>query len=269
MSDAGRHDRGGDPPASGLPQAPLVEALCAAANAALALDEESASLFQSLDGTRICISVTGLGEATVALRDGRLAPVVAQAGAADAQPAPGGARGPAWTARTAAEERPPEIHISGGAGDFLALAMQLARRLPGAEASEPELPPGLRLEGDISVAQRLMRALSRLRPDWEAPLARAFGDVAGHQLARGLAGAGRGAVSLLRQLGDDVAEYLREEAELVVGQHDLDRFADAVDETRDAAARFEQRLRRFEERHGVEQGRQRDGGANQQPSRGE
>ena len=203
--------------------APLAEALCATVNTALRLDEEAADILAPLDGTHLAFAVNGITEVHVGFAEGRM------------------------RALTASLERTPDLRISGSAGEFMSVGLEMARQLPeqAARGGTPELPPGLRFEGDLGVAQRLVKALTRLRPDFEAPLAAMFGEVGGHHVARALGGAAKGASGAAKQFAEDVAEYLREEAEVTVGRADIDDLADAVDELRDAAARLEARISRL------------------------
>lgn len=132
-------------------------------------------------------------------------------------------------------DRQPEVTISGTPGVFLG---QLTRG--------PQVSQALTIRGDIELGQRFQRILSRLEPDWEEGLAGLLGDVAAHQaarFARGLRAWGRRA---LRTLGDDAAEYLREEAYVLAKRERVAQFLRDVDRLRADADRLESRVRRLE-----------------------
>ena len=134
-----------------------------------------------------------------------------------------------------AYDRQPEVTISGTPGVFLS---QLTRG--------PQVSQALTIRGDIELGQRFQRILSRLEPDWEEGLAGLLGDVAAHQaarFARGLSAWGRRA---LRTLGDDAAEYLREEAYVLAKRERVTQFLRDVDRLRADADRLESRVRRLE-----------------------
>jgi len=118
----------------------------------------------------------------------------------------------------------------------------LGQLLPGREGA---LPVGqVRISGDAELARRLQQIVQRYEPDIEEAFARAFGDVAGVQLARGferaLAFSRQTAQALLR----DTAEYLGEESRDLVPRAEMAQFLDEVDELRDAAERLERKIAR-------------------------
>lgn len=104
------------------------------------------------------------------------------------------------------------------------------------------------IEGDAGLARDFERLFSRLDPDVEGALSGMFGDVIGHQLATGLRHGARRARETAGVAGDVLGEVLRDGARgarsgPLIGGAEVRRFADQVDELRDAAERLEARVR--------------------------
>lgn len=124
------------------------------------------------------------------------------------------------------------------------LGAVLAQVLPGRDRGS--LPVGqVRIGGDAELARRLQQLAQRYSPDVEEAFARAFGDVAGVQIARALKRGLDGARHAASTLARDTAEYLSEESRDLVPRAELDAFLDDVDELRDAVERFERRVARI------------------------
>lgn len=104
------------------------------------------------------------------------------------------------------------------------------------------------IAGDAGLARDFERLFSRLDPDVEGSLSGMFGDVFGHQLAFGLRQGARRARETAGVAREVLGEVLREGARggrsgPLIGRAEARRFADAVDELRDAVERLEARLR--------------------------
>ncbi len=115
--------------------------------------------------------------------------------------------------------------------------------------------PGSRvnISGDATLARDLERLFSRLDPDWEASLSRLFGDVWGHQVAAGIRSGAEQAREAAGNAAEMVSEFLKRDTGPLVPAADIRIFADAVDETRDAVERLEARLRIMQEADGPEE----------------
>jgi ubiquinone biosynthesis protein UbiJ len=104
----------------------------------------------------------------------------------------------------------------------------------------------VRIEGNAEFAEALGFVFRHLRWDAEEDLSRVFGDIAAHRLADGgRRFAAEGRRSLERASGS-VAEYLTEEAPLLVPRKALPEFAHEVVALRDAVARLDKRIARIE-----------------------
>jgi ubiquinone biosynthesis protein UbiJ len=106
----------------------------------------------------------------------------------------------------------------------------------------------VRISGDANLARDLERLFSRFDPDWEGRLSRIFGDVLGHQVAAGVSSGAEQAKEALGTTGEMISEFLKRESGPLVGSGELKSFADAVDETRDAVERLEAALRIMREK---------------------
>ena len=99
---------------------------------------------------------------------------------------------------------------------------------------------------EAEVAEALGFVFRHLRWDAEEDLSRVLGDIAAHRLVDGgrrFAAEGRRS---LERAGGGVAEYLTEEAPLLVPRSALPAFAQEVVALRDAVARLDKRIARIE-----------------------
>ncbi|MFU2486335.1 ubiquinone biosynthesis accessory factor UbiJ [Thauera sp. WH-1] len=106
----------------------------------------------------------------------------------------------------------------------------------------------VRIEGNAEFAEALGFVFRHLRWDAEEDLSRVFGDITAHRLmdtGRKLVAEGRRSAE---RVGGNVAEYLTEEAPLLVPRAALAPFAQSLVALRDDAARLEKRIRRLEQR---------------------
>ncbi|WP_374538381.1 ubiquinone biosynthesis accessory factor UbiJ [Chitinimonas taiwanensis] len=118
--------------------------------------------------------------------------------------------------------------------------------LPRLALHDPAAERELQIVGDTQLAATLGRVLQALDWDAEADLARLLGDIPAHRLAesaRNLIGDPR---HIARNLAESTAEYLQEEARLLVARPSVAHFVAEVDRLRDDAARLAKRLQRLE-----------------------
>ena len=87
---------------------------------------------------------------------------------------------------------------------------------------------GIELEGSSASLITLQQAIARMEIDWEAPLVDLLGDVAGHQIAKGLRQFFRWSEGARASLKRQVSEYLLEEGRLTPPKAELEHFYDAV-----------------------------------------
>lgn len=188
----------------------MARAVEAAANRLLAMDPDTADKLAEHEGRTVALHVTG-PEVTLYLT-----------------PGPDGLR--------VAAEGEAETTLRGTPGALFASAV-----------SEPSRNAAgrIHIEGDAHLGQAFEQLVRRLRPDWEEPLARAFGDVAGPRIARALRRGVDDSRSAAWNLGEQLSEYLREESRLLVTRPEMDEFVHEVDRLREAVDRLEARLERL------------------------
>ncbi len=125
------------------------------------------------------------------------------------------------------------------------LGAVLSRVLPGAAQATPGR---MKIAGDIELAQSLQRIAQRYSPDLEAALSARLGDVLGVQVAKALRAALEGVRRGSREFAEAGADFLRDEAGVLVGRAELDAFCEDVDALRDGVERSERRLQRLQQR---------------------
>lgn len=123
-----------------------------------------------------------------------------------------------------------------------------------------DIPPGLwfdlirrdeaamraiRVEGDTELAAAVQELFLHLRWDVAEDLSHVMGDVAAQRLIDG----GRAFLDWQREsaqrLGENIAEYWREEARLLPAAEEARQFGDTVAQLRDDLARLEKRIERL------------------------
>jgi len=103
----------------------------------------------------------------------------------------------------------------------------------------------MRISGDIELARLLQDLMKSYNPDWQAPFERAFGPVAGPQLARVVQEGLRHARVSAGHMAQSAAEYATEEARVVVGKAELADFHAEVDRLRQRGDRLQARVARL------------------------
>ncbi|MEH6420047.1 ubiquinone biosynthesis accessory factor UbiJ [Pseudomonas sp. CGJS7] len=197
-------------------------ALEAALNRALALDPDTRDSLRALDGRSLALH---LDSPPLALR------IVVVGDRLEVGPV--------------RDSDQPDLSVRSTLGAILS---QLPSLL-GAARNEQAAPVGkLRIEGDADLARRLQRLAERFDPDWQQPFVAVFGEVAGVQIASGVAGALRHARDAAGTFASNAADYVTEESRDVVPRDELNAFHDDVDALRDDVERAAARLARLRER---------------------
>lgn len=194
-------------------------ALEGALNRAVALDPDTHTRLQSLEGRRVVMHMQGPELAlSVHVEDGRLR----------VGPPP------------ETETDGPTLRVKATPGSLLAMALR---------RDEDGIAPGqVEIAGDAGLARQIEKLARAYAPDVEEAFAQRFGDVLGVPMARamhrGLARARRGG----RHAVEDVADWLREESRLAIAPEEMDDFLDDVDALRERTERLEARLSRLARR---------------------
>ena len=98
------------------------------------------------------------------------------------------------------------------------------------------------IEGDTSTAHRFSEAMAALDVDWEEQLSRLTGDIAAHEIGRGVRALLREAERIGRSSRENLSEYLTEEARLLPHRFEVEDFLAEVDRLRDDTERLEARI---------------------------
>lgn len=109
---------------------------------------------------------------------------------------------------------------------------------------EDALLRAVEVTGNAKLAEAVMALVRRLRWDYEEDLSRVFGDVVAHRMGEALRGLAAWAPDTARRFAESFAGYATDEAKLLLGRPELERFAAEVAELRDAVERLEARMRR-------------------------
>lgn len=102
-----------------------------------------------------------------------------------------------------------------------------------------------RIEGDTAFASAISRVAANLQWDVEEDLSRIFGDIAAHRMAQAGKAAAAWPRHAARSVAANAAEYLTEEAHLLVTPLQAAEFVREVDELRDAVERLDKRIERL------------------------
>lgn len=138
----------------------------------------------------------------------------------------------------AIQEEAPSAGIRADAGALL-------RLLLGGGQSDALFSSDVQLSGDTHVVQSLHSIIGGLNIDWEAHMARLFGDVATQQVRSGLASARQWSAQSAESLRADLEEYVHEEARLLPSHTEARLFAERVDELKLALDRNQARMERM------------------------
>jgi ubiquinone biosynthesis protein UbiJ len=185
-------------------------ALEAALNRFLALDPETQSALQALDGRRVRLALDAPPLALqLTVREGRF--VVG--------PVP----------HEVNDE--PDLAVRSTLGGLLS-------QLPFLRSDGTAKVGTLRVAGDAELARQLQKLAQGFDPDWTKPFAEVFGDVIGVQIANALRSALRFGRDSAGKFARNGAEFLTEESRDVPARDELDAFHDDVDALRDRVERL-------------------------------
>jgi ubiquinone biosynthesis protein UbiJ len=191
----------------------------------------AAELARRLNSTSLQIDVEGFIGVRAAVQNGRLALMAGEAAAgasASSNTAPG----------TAA---PADAVISGSARALLAL-------MKGGAPATASRSPAVTIRGDAEIANLYRQFFIAARPDPEEELSRWIGDAPARGLSRLAGGALGWARRTHRVIGENIAEYLKEESRDLPTWPEVEEFLQGVDQVREAADRVEARLQGLQRR---------------------
>lgn len=185
-----------------------------AINAALALDPKSGERLARLDGRVVAIELSGTGIRLFL------------------QPHGSGLRLMG--------------HFDGDADTTLRGAPLSMLRLGTGRTGEGMFRGGVVIDGDVELGTRFQRIFEQLDIDWEEHLSRLSGDIIAHQLGNGVRSLLSWGERSSDHLGQDIADYLQEEREVLPVGWEVSEFIDSVDVLRSDVDRLEARVKRLQ-----------------------
>ena len=125
----------------------------------------------------------------------------------------------------------PALTLQVGPGALIALAR-----------GEEEFLRAVEVKGNARLAQEIAALARHLRLDVEEELSRVFGDVAAHRIAGAARSFAEWQLDAARRVTGAAADFLAEEARILVRREEQAGHARAVADLRDALARLEERI---------------------------
>lgn len=105
---------------------------------------------------------------------------------------------------------------------------------------------GVEIDGDVELGQQVQRVFEKLEIDWEEHLSRLTGDIIAHQLGNTVRGLLAWGERSAEHLGQDTADYLQEETEILPLPWEVNEFIEQVDTLRSDVDRMEARVKRLQ-----------------------
>jgi ubiquinone biosynthesis protein UbiJ len=100
----------------------------------------------------------------------------------------------------------------------------------------------LNFSGEIATAKQFQSFAQKLNIDWHEPLAQFFGDPLGHTLATGLEKLTGWLLQTAQSVGQDISEYVQEEARVTPSVSEQQHFFRQVDQLRSRADRLNAKI---------------------------
>lgn len=191
----------------------LLEPMQAAIRRALEFDPDTRSRIGALDGRRVEVTLTGV-ERTVCVA------IVGE-----------------QVLLSSAAEGDPDLRLKGTPIAFARYVMAPER----VEITDS----GIKIEGDVGLAQRFVGVLREIDIDWEEWASRYMGDVLAYRAGRFVESFRDWVRDSGRQVQQDVTEYLQEEARLLARREQVEHLINDIDEVRSDVERLAQRIRRL------------------------
>lgn len=135
-----------------------------------------------------------------------------------------------------------DTSLTGSADELLKLALS-------SDPANTLINGKLELHGDSAALIELQKIIAGLDLDWEAPLSKLFGDVAAHEIGRGIRKGLKFARQSLQKFQRQGKEFLVEESELFPPRWQVDKFYRDIEQTNLRAERLEARLQQLRKRH--------------------
>jgi len=104
---------------------------------------------------------------------------------------------------------------------------------------------GVEIDGDVELGQQIQRVFEKLDIDWEEHLSRLTGDIVAHQVGNAVRGLFAWGERSAEHLGQDTADYLQEETDILPVPWEVEGFIEAIDALRSDVDRMEARVKRL------------------------
>jgi ubiquinone biosynthesis protein UbiJ len=127
--------------------------------------------------------------------------------------------------------------------------LDLIRAGDSSEGSKQLFSGRVHIDGDSQSAHRFSEALASLDIDWEEQLSHLTGDIAAHEIGRGVRAALHEGKRVAVTGRENLSEYLTEEARLLPHRLEIEDFLAGVDVLRDDSERLAARIALLEKRH--------------------
>jgi ubiquinone biosynthesis protein UbiJ len=134
---------------------------------------------------------------------------------------------------------PPTATLSGTPLNLLRMATTQA------DSSGLLFTGDVQIHGDIELGRQIKTLIQELDLDWEELLSPYISDILAHQLGNGIRSFKTWGQHAIRALGQDLAEYLHEEAQLLPDHSEVTNFLNTVDHLRADLNRLEARIQRL------------------------
>lgn len=215
--------------------APWLASAEALFNRNIAASTDARALTRRLEGTSLLIEVENLLRVRICVFNGGLALLN---GADEATEAGGAAAHEGAAQAGAAQAGIPNATISGSAPALLRLLRD--------EGSAVAGRGGVQIRGDAEIANLYRQLIAAAKPDFEEELSRLIGDMPARRLSQVARSVRSWARRTRRTAGENISEYLQEEARDLVSKPEHEEFLQGVDAMREATDRIEARLKHIE-----------------------
>lgn len=137
-------------------------------------------------------------------------------------------------------------HYEGQVDTTLSGAPFALLRMSTGRTGEGLFKGGVEIDGDVELGQQIQRVFEKLDIDWEEHLSHLTGDIIAHQVGNAVRGLLNWGERAADHLGQDTADYLQEEAEILPLPWEVAEFLEQVDTLRSDVDRLEARVKRLQ-----------------------
>lgn len=136
-------------------------------------------------------------------------------------------------------------HYDGAVDTTLRGAPFAMLRMGTGRTGEGMFKGGVEIDGDVELGTRFQQIFEKLDIDWEEHISRLTGDIVAHQLGNTVRNLFAWGERSTDHLGEDIADYLQEERDVLPVNWEVGEFIDGVDTLRSDVDRLEARVKRL------------------------